>query len=159
MDNQSISSIKNFANPKQFLPGNFIHEVARGAIHEAVIKRLGPNFPNANQIASQITNKILRTPKISKQLDKLQRRIDIQGVVTFADLEHDIIDWVPAYGPAILDAADVAEEAGMTGMNLMTEAETLKASKRAIDQAMRSRRAGKTKRIRQKRRRKTRRRH
>ena len=145
----NANSIKNFANPKQFLPGNFIHEVARGAIHEAVIKRLGPNFPNANQIASEITTKILRTPKVSKQLDKLQRRIDIQGVVTFADLEHDIIDWVPAYGPAILDVTDLAEEAGMTGLNLMTEAETLKASKKAIDKAMRNRRGGKTKRHRQ----------
>ena len=55
-------------NPKEFLPGNFIHEVARGAIHEAVIKRLGPNFPNVNQIASQITNKICNFIKLNRRI-------------------------------------------------------------------------------------------
>ena len=147
MNNKSNKSIKNFKNTKQFLPQNFIQQVARGAIHEAVTKRIGYNVPNSNQIANQITSKILNNPQLNKQLDKLQGRINTQGLVTFANLEHDLIDWIPAYGPAILDAADMAEEVGMTGINLLTGARTLQASKKALNKAMYKYKGGQTKRF------------
>tara|TARA_B100001093_G_scaffold520056_1_gene612337 strand:+ start:5102 stop:5548 length:447 start_codon:yes stop_codon:yes gene_type:complete len=113
------------------LKGGFIEQFSRGAIHEEVLKKLqNTNTPNAEYLADQITNKIMTNPKVVKEISKFQGRINTEGIMAAESLQHDLLDFIPGIGPALLDVIDVGEMTAASGYNTYKGLETVKNLKR-----------------------------